>query len=133
MRGADALVSVSVDAGIDVCFANPGTTEMAMVDALTQSKKMRPVLALFEGVASGAADGYARIARKPASVMLHLGPGLGNATANLHNARRGQSPVVCWVGDHTSWIRSYEPPLASDIEAIARGSAQWVRTTRSAE
>ena len=94
MNGADALVSASRAAGIEVCFANPGTTEMAMVDALTRTKAMRPVLALFEGVASGAADGYARISGKPASVMLHLGPGLGNATANLHNARRGQSPVV---------------------------------------
>jgi acetolactate synthase I/II/III large subunit len=94
---------------------------------------MRPVLALFEGVASGAADGYARISDKPASVMLHLGPGLGNATANLHNARRGQSPVVTWVGDHTTWLLPYDPPLASNIEAIARGTAKWVRTTGTLE
>jgi acetolactate synthase-1/2/3 large subunit len=129
MNGADALVSASRAAGIEVCFANPGTTEMAMVDALTRSKAMRPVLALFEGVASGAADGYARVAGKPAAVMLHLGPGLGNATANLHNARRGQSPVVTWVGDHASWLLPYDPPLASDIAAIARGTSKWVRTT----
>ncbi len=133
MNGADALVKASRAAGIEVCFANPGTTEMAMVDALTRSKAMRPVLALFEGVASGAADGYARIAGKPASVMLHLGPGLGNATANLHNARRGQSPVVTWVGDHATWLLPYDPPLASDIAAIARGTSKWVRTASSLE
>ncbi|HVW28311.1 MAG TPA: acetolactate synthase large subunit [Polyangiaceae bacterium] len=133
MKGADALVQASRAAGIEVCFANPGTTEMAMVDALTRSKAMRPVLALFEGVASGAADGYARIAGKPASVMLHLGPGLGNATANLHNARRGQSPVVNWVGDHTTWLLPHDPPLASDIAAIARGTSKWVRTTATVE
>ncbi len=129
MNGADALVSASRAAGVEVCFANPGTTEMAMVDALTRTKAMRAVLALFEGVASGAADGYARITGKPASVMLHLGPGLANATANLHNARRAQSPVVTWVGDHTTWLLPHDPPLASNIEAIARGAAKWVRTT----
>lgn len=129
MNGADALVSASRSAGIEVCFANPGTTEMAMVDAITRSKKIRPVLALFEGVASGAADGYARVSGKPAAVMLHLGPGLANATANLHNARRSQSPVVTWVGDHATWLLPYDPPLASDIAAIARGSSKWVRTT----
>jgi acetolactate synthase-1/2/3 large subunit len=133
MNGADALVKASHAAGIAVCFANPGTTEMAMVDALTRSKTIRPVLALFEGVASGAADGYARLAGKPASVMLHLGPGLGNATANLHNARRGQSPVVTWVGDHTTWLLPHDPPLASDIAAIARGTSKWVRTASSVD
>lgn len=129
MNGADALISASHAAGIEVCFANPGTTEMAMVDAITRSKKLRPVLALFEGVASGAADGYARVSGKVASVMLHLGPGLANATANLHNARRAQSPVVNWVGDHTTWLLPHDPPLASDIAAIARGSSKWIRTT----
>lgn len=129
MNGADALVSSSAAAGIEVCFANPGTTEMAMVDSITRSRAMRPVLALFEGVASGAADGYARLSGKPAAVMLHLGPGLGNATANLHNARRAQSPVVNWVGDHSTWLLPYDPPLTSDIEAIARGTAKWVRTS----
>jgi acetolactate synthase-1/2/3 large subunit len=133
MNGADALISASRAAGVEVCFANPGTTEMAMVDALTRTRAMRSVLALFEGVASGAADGYARISGKPASVMLHLGPGLGNATANLHNARRGQSPVVTWVGDHTTWLLPYDPPLASDIAAIARGTAKWVHTSGTLE
>jgi acetolactate synthase-1/2/3 large subunit len=129
MNGADALVLASAAAGVDVCFANPGTTEMAMVDAITRSKAMRTVLALFEGVASGAADGYARVSGKTAAVMLHLGPGLGNATANLHNARRSQSPVVNWVGDHSAWLLPYDPPLASDIASIARGTSQWVRTS----
>ncbi|HEX4337450.1 MAG TPA: acetolactate synthase large subunit [Polyangiaceae bacterium] len=133
MNGADALVQASHAAGIEVCFANPGTTEMAMVDALTRGKTIRPVLALFEGVASGAADGYARIAGKPASVMLHLGPGLANATANLHNARRGRSPVVNWVGDHTTWLLPHDPPLASDIVSIARGTSKWVRTAGSVD
>lgn len=129
MNGADALISASRTAGIEVCFANPGTTEMAMVDAITRGKKIRPILALFEGVASGAADGYARVSGKVAAVMLHLGPGLANATANLHNARRSQSPVVTWVGDHAAWLLPHDPPLASDIAAIARGSSKWVRTT----
>ncbi len=133
MNGADALILASAKAGMEVCFANPGTSEMAMVDALRRHKVMRPVLVLFEGVASGAADGYARIAGKVAGVMLHLGPGLGNATANLHNARRAQSPVVNWVGDHSTWLLPHDPSLASNIEAIARGTSQWVKTTRTLE
>ncbi len=133
MKGADALVQASAASGLEVCFANPGTTEMAMVEALRQSTEVRSVLALFEGVASGAADGYARMAGKPASVMLHLGPGLGNATANLHNARRGQSPVVNWVGDHTTWLLPHDPPLSSDIDAIARGTSRWIRTNKSVD
>lgn len=133
MNGADALVTASKAAGVEVCFANPGTTEMAIVDALTRTRAMRPVLALFEGVCSGAADGYARVSGRPAAVLLHLGPGLGNATANLHNARRAQSPVVNWVGDHTQWLLPHDPPLASDIAAIARGTAKWVRTSASVE
>jgi acetolactate synthase-1/2/3 large subunit len=128
MNGADALVTASRAAGIEICFANPGTTELAMVDALMRAKTIRPVLVLFEGVAAGAADGYARVAGKPACALLHLGPGLANALANLHNARRGRSPVVVWVGDHASWILPHDPPLASDIESMARGAAKWVRT-----
>lgn len=131
MNGADVLLEVSESLGVEVCFANPGTTEMALVDALSRRSGVRPILTLFEGVASGAADGYARIAGKPASVLLHLGPGLANASANLHNARRGQSPVVNWVGDHASWLVRHDPPLASDIEAIARGTSKWIRTARS--
>jgi acetolactate synthase-1/2/3 large subunit len=125
-RGADALISASVSEGVAVCFANPGTTEMAIVDALRAHDQIRAVPTLFEGVASGAADGYARLANKPASVLLHLGPGLANASANLHNAKRAQSSVVCWIGDHTRWLRPYDPPLHSNIESIAHATAQWV-------
>ncbi len=127
MNGADLLVQTSQRAGIRVCFANAGTTEMAIVDSLRRSE-IHPVPVLFEGVASGAADGYARIDGGPAAVLLHLGPGLSNASANLHNARRAQSPVVNWVGDHAAWLLDYDPPLASDIASIARGTSQWVRT-----
>ena len=127
MNGADLLVQTSQQAGIRVCFANAGTTEMAIVDSLRRSE-IRPVPVLFEGVASGAADGYARIDGGPAAVLLHLGPGLSNASANLHNSRRAQSPVVNWVGDHATWLLDYDPPLASDIASIARGTSQWVRT-----
>ena len=127
MNGADVLVQTSQRAGIRVCFANAGTTEMAIVDSLRRSE-IRPIPVLFEGVASGAADGYARIDGGPAAVLLHLGPGLSNAGANLHNARRAQSPVVNWVGDHATWLIEYDPPLASDIESIAKGTSQWIRT-----
>jgi len=126
VRGGDRLVAESVSAGMEVCFANPGTTEMAIVEALRRHGGIRSVPALFEGVASGAADGYGRLAGKPASVLLHLGPGLANASANLHNARRAQSPVVCWVGDHVRWMRPHDPPLHSDIESLARSTSQWI-------
>jgi acetolactate synthase-1/2/3 large subunit len=133
LNGADALVSASRAAGVEVCFANPGTTEMALVAALARAKALRAVPVIFEGVASGAADGYARLAGKPASVLLHLGPGLGNATANLHNARRAPSPVVVWVGDHASWILPHDPPLASDIATLARATSKWLRTVRTVD
>src|ERR1700733_14450631 len=100
MNGAQALLQTLVDAGIDTCFMNPGTSEMHFVAALDRVPSMHSVLALFEGVATGAADGYARMADRPAAVLLHLGPGLGNGLANLHNARKGQVPVVNIVGDH---------------------------------
>ena len=126
-NGADALVKAAAGSGIDVCFANAGTTEMAIVDAMTRSGEIAVVPTLFEGVASGAADGYGRVAGKPASVLLHLGPGLSNAGANLHNARRCHSPVVNWVGEHAQWMLPLDPPLHSDIESIARGTAKWIR------
>jgi acetolactate synthase-1/2/3 large subunit len=100
--GAEILVAASARAGVEICFANPGTTEMALVSALGVVPGIRAVPVLFEGVASGAADGYARIAGRPAATLLHLGPGLGNATACLHDARRAESPVVNWVGDHAT-------------------------------
>ncbi|MDP7040027.1 MAG: acetolactate synthase large subunit [Myxococcota bacterium] len=124
--GADALIAASAKAGIEVCFANAGTSEMAMLASLMREPGIRVVPVLFEGVASGAADGYARMASKPASTMLHLGPGLANASANLHNARRGQSPVVNWIGDHATWLMPHDPPLHSDIHALATNTSKWV-------
>jgi acetolactate synthase-1/2/3 large subunit len=128
MTGAQALLATLVDAGVDVCFTNPGTSEMHFVQALDSVPAMRGVLALFEGVATGAADGYARIAGRPAAVLLHLGPGLGNGLANLHNARRARSPVVCIVGAHATGHVRYDAPLQSDIEAAARTVSGWVHT-----
>ena len=130
MNGAQALIRTLVGSGVDVCFANPGTSEMHFVAALDQVPEMRGVLALFEGVVTGAADGYARMADRPAATLLHLGPGLGNGLANLHNARRAATPVVNIVGDHAVSHRHYDAPLASDIETVARNVSRWVRTSR---
>jgi len=127
--GAEAVVAATVAAGVDVCFANAGTSEMALVGAIDEASTMRAVPVLFEGVASGAADGFARVSGRPACVMVHLGPGLANASANLHNARRAQSPVVVWVGEHARWLLPHDPPLASDIESIARATSRWVCTS----
>ena len=129
MLGARALVSSLVDAGVDVCFMNPGTSEMHVVAALDDVPALRSVLTLFEGVATGAADGYARMAGRPAAVLLHLGPGLGNGLANLHNARRAHTPVVLVVGAHARDHAALDAPLQSDIEAVARTVSGWVRTT----
>lgn len=130
MNGAQALIRTLVGAGVDVCFANPGTSEMQFVAALDTVPSMRAILALFEGVATGAADGYARVAGRPAATLLHLGPGLGNGLANLHNARRAHSPVVNLVGDHATYHKKYDAPLESDIEAVA-ASLGWVRRSDS--
>ena len=127
MIGAQALIGSLVGAGVDVCFMNPGTSEMHFVSALDSVPEMRGVLALFEGVATGAADGYARIAGL-AAVLLHLGPGLANGLANLHNARRARSPVVNIVGAHATGHVRYDAPLQSDIEALARTVSGWVHT-----
>ena len=132
MNGARSLLSTFVDAGVDVCFANPGTSEMHFVAALDTVPGMRGVLALFEGVATGAADGYARMADRPAAVLLHLGPGLGNGLANLHNARRARVPMVVVVGDHATYHKKYDAPLESDIDALAGSVSGWVRRTGSA-
>jgi acetolactate synthase-1/2/3 large subunit len=129
MTGAQALIRTLVGADVDVCFMNPGTSEMHFVHALDSVPAMRGVLALFEGVATGAADGYARIAGRPAAVLLHLGPGLGNGLANLHNARRAHSPVVCVVGAHATGHARYDAPLQSDIEAAARTVSGWVHSS----
>lgn len=132
MNGAQALMKTLVDAGIEVCFTNPGTSEMHFVAALDSELKMRAVLALFEGVATGAADGYARMAGKPAATLLHLGCGLGNGLANLHNARKGKVPVVNIVGDHATHHTQYDAQLQSDIETVARNvSPGFVRTSQS--
>lgn len=131
-NGAQALMKTLVDAGIEVCFTNPGTSEMHFVAALDSEPKMRAVLALFEGVATGAADGYARMADKPAATLLHLGCGLGNGLANLHNARKGKVPVVNIVGDHATYHVQYDAQLQSDIETVARNvSPGFVRTSKS--
>ena len=128
MNGAQALIRTLVDCGVDVCFTNPGTSEMHFVAALDHVPEMRGILATFEGVATGAAEGYGRMAGKPASVLLHLGPGFGNGLANLHNARKGRVPVVNIVGDHASYHKQYDAQLESDIETVARNvSADWTR------
>ena len=127
MNGANALLRTLVNGGVDTCFMNPGTSEMHFVAALDEVPAMRGVLALFEGVATGAADGYARMAEKPAAVLLHLGPGLGNGIANLHNARRAASPVVNVVGDHAIHHKPFDAPLESDIDALASAVSGWVR------
>ena len=129
MNGAHSLLTTLVGNGVDVCFANPGTSEMHFVAALDTVPQMRGVLTLFEGVATGAADGFARMADKPAIVLLHLGPGLGNGLANLHNARRAHVPMVVVVGDHATYHKKYDAPLESDIDALARTVSGWVRRT----
>ena len=134
MNGAQALMKTLADAGIEVCFSNPGTSEMHFVAALDSEPRMRAVLTLFEGVATGAADGYARMAGKPAATLLHLGCGLGNGLANLHNARKGKVPVVNIVGDHATTHTQYDAQLQSDIETVARNvSPGFVRTSASTE
>ncbi len=127
MNGAQALIRTLVGSAVDVCFSNPGTSEMHFVAALDDVPEMRGVLGLFEGVVTGAADGYARMAGRPAATLLHLGPGLGNGLANLHNARRGHTPVVNIVGDHATYHKQYDAPLESDIEAIASAVSGWTR------
>ena len=129
MNGAESLVKTLSGAGVEVCFANPGTSEMHFVAALDQIGDMRCVLGLFEDVATGAADGYGRMADRPASTLLHLGPGLANGLANVHNARRANTPVVNIVGDHATHHKEYDAPLTSDIEGLARAFSDWVRTS----
>jgi acetolactate synthase-1/2/3 large subunit len=126
MNGAESLVETLAGAGVEVCFANPGTSEMHFVAALDRVGGMRCVLGLFEGVATGAADGYARMADGPASTLLHLGPGLANGLANVHNARRAHTPMVNIVGDHATYHKRYDAPLTSDVEGAARAFSDWV-------
>lgn len=131
-NGAKALIKTLTDSGVDTCFTNPGTSEMHFVAALDESD-MRAVLCLFEGVATGAADGYARIANKPAATLLHLGCGLGNGLASLHNARKARVPMVNIIGDHAIHHKQYDAPLESDIETVARNVSSWIRTCSSTE
>ncbi len=132
MNGAESLIRTLTQGGVDTCFMNPGTSEMHFVAALDLVPEMRGIPCLFEGVASGAADGYARMAGRPASTLFHLGPGLSNALANMHNAGRARVPMVNIVGEHATFHRQYDAPLTSDIEAIARPYSRWLRTTASA-
>ena len=132
MNGAQSLLETLVAAGIEVCFTNPGTSEMHFVAALDKQPGMRAVLGLFEGVVTGAADGYARMAGKPACTLLHLGPGLANGLANLHNARRARSPVVNVVGEHATYHRALDAPLTSDIHGFASPVSAWIHMAESA-
>jgi acetolactate synthase I/II/III large subunit len=134
MNGAQALIRTLAGSGVDVCFSNPGTSEMHFVAALDAVPEMRGVLCLFEGVATGAADGYGRMAGRPAAALLHLGPGLANGLANLHNARRARTPLLAVVGDHATYHKRFDAPLESDIEALADTVSVWVRrSARSAD
>jgi acetolactate synthase-1/2/3 large subunit len=133
MNGAEALLKTAAAAGIEVCFANGGTTEMPMILAFDTITEIRPVLGLFEGVCSGAADGYGRMKEKPALCLLHLGPGLANGVANLHNAKRARTPLLTVIGEHASWHAEANAPLAMDIECLCKTFSGWQRTTRSVE
>jgi len=132
MNGAEILVQTLLTHEVDTCFANPGTSEMHFVAALDRNREMRCVLGLFEGVVTGAADGYYRMLERPAATLLHLGPGLGNGIANLHNAKKAQSGILNIVGEHVTTHLRYDPPLAADIEGLARPVSAWVRTATDA-
>jgi acetolactate synthase-1/2/3 large subunit len=133
VNGAEALVRTLLASGVDTCFANPGTSEMHFVSALDRVPGMHCVLCLFEGVATGAADGFGRMAERPAITLLHGGPGLGNGLANLHNARRARTPILNVVGDQASHHRPLDPPLTADTEGWARGLSAWTRIVQSVE
>jgi acetolactate synthase I/II/III large subunit len=133
VNGAESLIRTAAVAGVEICFANPGTTEMPLVAALDAVPGVRAVLGLFEGVCTGAADGYGRMRGSPALTLLHLGPGFANGIANLHNARRARTPVVNLIGDHATWHRAADAPLASDIVSLASPVSGWVRSCRRAE
>lgn len=132
-NGAEALIRTLVGAGVGTCFTNPGTSEIHLVAALDAVPELRAILTLFEGVATGAADGYARMTGRPAATLLHLGPGLANGVANLHNARRARVPLLNIVGDHATHHTQHDSPLQSDIETLARNVSTWVRTSAGAD
>ena len=131
--GAESLVQTLVDSQVDVCFANPGTSEMHFVAALDTNPEMRCVLGLFEGIVTGAADGYGRMSGLPAATLTHLGPGFGNGWANLHNAKKARTPVINVVGDHATYHRKYDAPLTSDVEGVASPVSGWVKVSQSAD
>jgi len=133
MTGAEILLTTLAANRVEVCFMNPGTSEMHFVAALDRVAGCRGVLCLFEGVCAGAADGYARITGRPAATLVHLGPGLGNALANFHNARKARSPVVSIVGEHTRHHLTYDAPLSADVAAFARPVSEYVRTVMDAD
>ncbi|MEO8628016.1 MAG: thiamine pyrophosphate-binding protein, partial [Betaproteobacteria bacterium] len=131
MNGAESLVRTLLASGIDTCFANPGTSEMHFVAALDKVEGMRCILGLAETVVTGCADGYARMAGKPAATLLHCGPGFANGIANVHNARRANAPMVNIVGDQATYHRPLDAPLTADTEGLARAVSHWVRTSTS--
>jgi acetolactate synthase-1/2/3 large subunit len=133
MNGAEILLKTAAQAGIEVCFTNPGTTELPLVAAFDSIPGIRPYLGLFEGCCTGAADGYGRMADKPAMTLLHLGPGLSYGLANLHNARRAQTPVLNVIGEHASWHRAADAPITMDIETLAATVSGWQRTGSSTD
>lgn len=133
MNGAENLLQTLVDSGVELCLANPGTSEMQLVSAIGDHESMRAVLCLFEGVVSGAADGYARMSDKPAITLLHLAPGFANSMANLHNARRAHVPLVNIVGDHATYHLKYDAPLTADVPAHVKLSSEWVAVSESAD
>ena len=130
MNGAQALIGSAISRGIEICFANAGTTELPIVTAMDNAGGIRAVLGLFEGVCTGAADGYGRLSGKPAMNLLHMGPGFANGIANLHNARRAGTPVFNVIGEHATWHRPADPPLAMDIEGLSATVSSWTRTNR---
>ncbi|MEX2468421.1 MAG: acetolactate synthase large subunit, partial [Pseudohongiellaceae bacterium] len=132
MNGATALIETLADCGVEFCIANPGTSEMHLVQALDAVPRVKSVLALFEGVCTGAADGIGRMTGKPAATLLHLGPGLANGIANLHNARRANSPIINIVGNHPNYHVGYDAPLTSDIDTLAQNYSCWIKSTSTA-
>jgi acetolactate synthase-1/2/3 large subunit len=133
MNGAELLLKTAMAGGVEICFANAGTTEVPVVAALDAIAGIRPVLGLFEGVCTGAADGYGRMRGVPAMNLLHLGPGLGNGIANLHNARRARTPIINLIGEHASWHVAADAPLTMDIAGLSRTVSGWQRQIRSAD
>jgi acetolactate synthase-1/2/3 large subunit len=133
MNGAEIILQTAREAGVEICFANAGTTELPLVAAFDTIGGIRPVLGLFEGVCTGAADGYGRMRQKPAMTLLHLGPGFANGIANLHNARRAHTPIFNVIGEHASWHLAADPPLNMDISALAKTVSEWQRTSHSVD